>query len=160
MIFNAPDTLFKGTNSVLGAALFAKATTGSNSQSFLPNSTYFGTLAAAQRYGELYGTNLTTSAFSFVGNWGSTPSFTSVTGTDSGFMLVFSSGSGSPLPGPGITLTFADGTWTNPPVCVPSPGYWVYNLPGISNGATFSYIGTPAPSTSYNLTVICNGKQN
>lgn len=117
--------------------------------------------------------NLTCGAISFVGSWGTSPTCNSIVGTDSGFYLSLTSGSGSPGANPGIQLTFT-GVWQNaagantPPVCIPtrteasSPttAYWVPAQPFGALQPTFQFVGTPAASTTYGLAVMCQGKQN
>jgi hypothetical protein len=126
-----------------------------------------GTVASS-RFLAITGTQLTTGQFSFGGNWGTGASFTSVTGTDGAFTLTFSSGSGSPGANPTIQLNFADGSWTNPPVCnvtradgsSPVTAYWAPTLPGSATFLTLNFLGTPAANTSYAVVVTCSGKPN
>jgi hypothetical protein len=136
----------------------------------------FGAMAAglytsqwqAKRFGSVAATNLTCSNIAFTGSWGTSPSCTAVTGTDGGFTVTVASGSGSPGANPGVVITFADGSWSFAPICVPSRtdvsspagGYWSYNLPGSATAPTIQFIGTPTASTAYGMSVVCFGKQN
>lgn len=122
-----------------------------------------------QRVGRIQanqGTVLTTANESLGGNWGTSPSVGSVNGTDTAFTIGANSGTGSPGANPTLTLTFVDGTFTtNNPLCVvartdtnaPAGGYWAPT--GVSlTTVTFTFVGTPAASTSYSLKGICFGK--
>lgn len=183
---------FCGNNS--GTGWFAKTTTPSAvSATFIKNviqstvdATYIGftnvtsmgdesdaptttTLLAANIPRIIYrGTQLTTGAFSFGGNWGTGPSFTSVTGTDGAFILTLSSGSGAPAANPTVNLNFVDGTWGQIPVCTPvrqdasapTTAFWVQSNSTTATQLFLAFIGTPAVSTSYTVGVICSGKPN
>ncbi len=112
----------------------------------------------------IQGTALTSSNFALGGNWGTSPAIASVTGYDAEFFFSLNSGSGAPAANPFITLTFADGTWTNPPICVVSrvdASATSYQWVVASLTATqveIMFLGTPGVSTTYSLTAICQGK--
>jgi len=80
-----------------------------------------GVVVKAKRYSVGLGTPLTVGTgtqFAFSGSgWGSSPSFTGVTGTDAAFSLQVTSGTGTTA-GAAITLTFADLQWPNAPIYV------------------------------------------
>ena len=112
------------------------------------------------RLGFFNGTALTTGAFAFAGNWGTSPILNSVRGTDSAFILNFTSGSGSPGANPQIQVTFVDGTWGTVPACIPvmsSGGFNVWVVDGSSTATLLklNFVGTPGTSTTYTVTVIC-----
>lgn len=132
------------------------------------------TIASSRFSAGATATNLTCGTnIAFVGSWGTSPTCNSIVGTDNGFYLSFTSGSGSPGANPGIQLTFT-GVWQNAagsntaPVCIParteasSPttGYWIPAQAFNALQPTFEFVGTPAASTTYGLAVLCQGKQN
>jgi hypothetical protein len=98
------------------------------------------------------------------GSWGTSPSL-GVTGYDSAFRVVVTSGSGSPGANPTFTLTFKDGLWANAPVCVasrldlvaPAGGYWAVDSTSQTT-VRLTFVGTPSASQSYLANVICIGQ--
>lgn len=136
-----------------------------------PTQTVFGSIST-QRFYNGQGTQLTTGAFSFNSGWGTSPSFTSVRGTDSGYDLVLAAGSGSPTADPTITFTYADGAWNNSklPICQ-AQGVDVTASPStaqpffVSDASTATqqtlvFMGTPTASHSYQIHVSCSGSPN
>jgi hypothetical protein len=78
--------------------------------------------ATLKRVTESQGTALTSGRFALSGAWGTTASVLSISGTDGAFSFrILASGTGQSV-NPIATVTFADGTWTNPPICVISNG--------------------------------------
>ena len=68
------------------------------------------------------GTALTSAKFALSAEWGSTASISSVSGTDIAFNVVISATGTGQSAAPTVTVTFANGTWTNPPIFVVCPG--------------------------------------
>lgn len=113
------------------------------------------------------GTTLVSGNFAFSGGWGTTASIGSIIGTDGLFGLVMTSAGTGQTANPTVTITFADGTWTNPPVCIPvgvqgnaSTVSWE-----VTNGATATAVSftltapaTPSATGTYGLNVICGGR--
>jgi hypothetical protein len=96
--------------------------------------------------------------------WGSTASVSSVVGNDViGQISILSNGTGQNI-NAGFTLTFHDGTWTTPPVClaVRGDGFAPQGIM-IANAATatnvsFFFNAVPVAGTTYTLTFICIGR--
>src|SRR5579864_826689 len=96
--------------------------------------------------------------------WGSTASVSSVVGNDvAGQISILSNGTGQNI-NAAFTLTFHDGTWTTPPVClaVRGDGFAPQGIM-IANAATatnvnFFFNATPVAGTTYTLTFICMGR--
>lgn len=98
--------------------------------------------------------------------WGNTASISSVNGNDQGLQLVISSSGTGQAASPAVTVTFADGTWTNGPTCIAgdSSGSSVI-LTGVfvsAVNATTLVVGfagfTPVAGSTYGLNIICNGR--
>lgn len=96
--------------------------------------------------------------------WGSTASVSSVVGNDvAGQISILSNGTGQTV-NAGLTLTFHDGTWTTPPVCLAvrgdgfSPqGIMIANAATATN-VSFFFNAVPVAGTTYTLTFICIGR--
>jgi len=96
--------------------------------------------------------------------WGSTATVASVVGTDmAGYIDILSNGTGQNI-NAGFTLTFHDGTWTTPPVClaVRGDGFAPQGIM-IANAATatnvsFFFNAVPVAGTTYQLIFICMGR--
>jgi hypothetical protein len=96
--------------------------------------------------------------------WGSTASVSSVVGNDVvGQISILSNGTGQNI-NAGFTLTFHDGTWTTPPVCLAvrgdgfSPqGIMIANAATATN-VSFFFNAVPVAGTTYTLSFICVGK--
>lgn len=96
--------------------------------------------------------------------WGSTASVSSVVGNDvAGQITILSNGTGQNI-NAGFTLTFHDGTWTTPPIClaVRGDGFAPQGIM-IANAATatnvsFFFNAVPVAGTLYTLTFICMGR--
>ncbi len=104
------------------------------------------------------GTAHVTGDYALGGNWGTSPSVSSVAATDHGGRVTVTSGSGAPGASPTLALTFQNGTWTNAPGVVgtrgdtnaPTTAFWA--LTSISSTvATWTFVGTPSASTAYVL---------
>jgi len=111
------------------------------------------------------GTALANTDGALGGNWGTSPSL-GISGYDSAFRVVATSGSGSPGANPSMTLTFKDGIWQpTAPVCVasrvdvqsPSTAYWAVEVTSQTT-VKLTFVGTPGTSTSYIANVICLGQ--
>jgi hypothetical protein len=97
-------------------------------------------------------------------NFGNTASVSSVTGTDSaGTINISSSGTGQIANGQFI-LTFHDGTWTTPPICVVtrSDGNGPNSAPAANTASattlTVIFSGAAVAGTTYGFNFICEGK--
>jgi hypothetical protein len=96
--------------------------------------------------------------------WGSTASVSSVAGNDVvGQITILSNGTGQNI-NAGFTLTFHDGTWTTPPLClaVRGDGFAPQGIM-IANAATatnvsFFFNAVPVAGTTYTVTFICMGR--
>jgi hypothetical protein len=96
--------------------------------------------------------------------WGSTASVSSVVGNDViGQISILSNGTGQNI-NAGFTLTFHDGSWTTPPIClaVRGDGFAPQGIM-IANAATatnvsFFFNAVPVAGTTYTLNFICVGK--
>ena len=96
--------------------------------------------------------------------WGSTASVSSVVGNDViGQISILSNGTGQNI-NAGFTLTFHDGSWTTPPIClaVRGDGFAPQGIM-IANAATatnvsFFFNAVPVTGTTYTLNFICVGK--
>lgn len=106
-----------------------------------------------------------TGDYALGGNWGTTPSVSSVAATDHGGRVTVTSGSGAPGANPTITLTFKDGSWVNPPgigygrgdINSPTTAFWA--LTSVSaTAATWTFVGTPDASTNYVLDFVAMGR--
>jgi hypothetical protein len=64
------------------------------------------------------GTAQTSTNFVLGTQWGTSPSVGSIVGTDQALQFVVTSGTGSPTTGATVTITFADGSWGNAPICI------------------------------------------
>ncbi|HEY2497221.1 MAG TPA: hypothetical protein VGK24_09135 [Candidatus Angelobacter sp.] len=142
-----------GTYNVLGDTL-----TQTMSNKTLAGTTPFNRLRANQ------GTALASGNFVFSAGWGTTASIGSIAGTDSAFTFAMTSNGTGQAVNPTITLTFADGTWTNPPVCVASPGpigglnpIWIVSSISATQLVVFANF-TPTAGVAYGAQVICVGK--
>lgn len=96
--------------------------------------------------------------------WGSTASVSAVVGNDvAGQISILSNGTGQNV-NAGFTLTFHDGTWTTPPIClaVRGDGFAPSGIM-IANAATATNVNfflnaTPVAGTTYTVTFICMGR--
>jgi hypothetical protein len=112
------------------------------------------------------GTLLTAGRFVLNAAFGTTASITSVRGTDAAFTItILSSGTGQAI-NPGFTLTFADGTWTNPPICTlarvdgASPqGSWFIPSPS-ATALIVDLNAVPVAGNNYIVNVACFGSPN
>jgi hypothetical protein len=124
-------------------------------------------LASAQRLFINQGSTLTSGRFTLSAGWGTTASISSVAGTDEAFTFTVSSSGTGQASNPTITVAYADGTWTNVPVCIAFPVQASTSImTGLfQNSATNSsqlVIGasgfTPTAGQTYSLSVMCIGK--
>lgn len=110
------------------------------------------------------GTALVTADGALGGNWGTSPTL-GLSGYDSAFRVVATSGTGSPGANPTFTLTFKDGSWVNAPICVasrldivsPATAYWAVDATSTTD-VRLTFVGTPGTSSSYMANVICVGQ--
>ncbi len=116
------------------------------------------------RIGFVNGTQLTCSnvTLSTSPSFGSGASCSSVRGTDGLFLVNIATGT-SPGTNPYIIVGFADGTWTNEPICEYASGStgqsWV-DGGGSATAQTIAYNGTPPASTTIRVQVSCGGSPN
>lgn len=156
------------TNATLSKAVFEAST------AILTNKSLGGTGSTTpntpfNRFAANRGTALVSGDFSISG-WGTTASIGSIRGTDTSFSFIVSSAGTGQTATPTATLTFHDGTWTNSPVCVASPGPGNTGadfdiriatvsatqilLAAVSSGGTF----TPGAGATYGFSVNCFGR--
>lgn len=118
----------------------------------------------ARRFRCNLGSGLVSGDFSLGGNWGTSPSVSSINGQDCAFTVQVTTGSGSPGANPTITLTYHNGPWTgsgNPiVVCsrsdanAPVGNAWVTTSPYSTTQVTLLFAGTPNASTVYSANCI------
>ncbi len=94
-------------------------------------------------------------------NFGTGASCSSAVGTDSAGNINISAGPGGIADGL-FTLTFHDGTWTNPPTCVANRSEANGPTAPVETGATatlvtFAFVGSPASGIVYGFNFICVG---
>lgn len=127
-------------------------------------------LVKTQRFSANLGTVLVATDYAASAGWGTTPTKTAVSGTDTAatFTIVAKASVGA---NPTITLTFHDGTWTNPPVVVVSqfglqtaagaPSTTVSNdwmVTSVSaTQVVFTYNGTPVANNTYGFSFVAIG---
>ena len=98
-------------------------------------------------------------------SYGTGASCTSVAGDDTAMHIVVATGT-SPGASSGFTVTFADGAWSNSPVCIPemadsgTAGYQNIKHSTTTTTMVVTHAGTPVASTTYTFDAICVGKQN
>jgi len=136
-----------------------------------PNAGAFTTVSATstatvKRLKMSNGTALSAADFSFSAGWGSTASIGSVAGTDSAFTFLMTSNGTGQTANPNVVITFHDGTWTTPPICVVSGlqgnastvGWEVQNPTVTSVVLLLTSPVTPGATGSYGANVICVGR--
>lgn len=109
------------------------------------------------------GTPLAAGNVGFAG-WGAGAVLTTVTGFDSGFFLQLQSGAG-PGAFPTVTVTFADGAWAAPPICVATRGTTGGGVLGeefnVATTATTAVLtlnsNAPAGANAFPVYVVCQG---
>jgi hypothetical protein len=159
----AADTTDTMTGKTLTAPTITNpTTTGTDSgaetlqSKTLAGTTPFNRLRANQ------GSALVSGDWSLGGNWGTSPSLSSIMGTDSGGAVTVNSGTGSPGANPTLSLVFHDGAWATAPIVVFSAGGpvgLVWNITSRSTtGFTVTFSGTPAASTAYGFNFIAVGQ--
>lgn len=119
--------------------------------------TKFNRLKSAQ------GSALIAGDFAISASWGSTASIASVSGTDAAGSITILTGGTGIAANPSITLTFHDGTWTNPPIVVCSRGdvQTAGHVAAVSVSATqviFTVNTTPNSGQNYPIYFICIGR--
>jgi hypothetical protein len=116
------------------------------------------------------GTLMTAGKFSLSAAWGTTATVTNVRGTDSAFAFqVNSSGTGQ-ANNAIVTVTFADGTWTNAPICTVSETssatavFWAQAFPTATSMQIVPSQGStqllPVAGGNYGFAVVCVGSPN
>lgn len=115
------------------------------------------TLRVASRIG-LTGTPHTSVDWTLSAGWGSGASI-AVDSLDLAGIVVITSGSSGVTASPTVTLTFADGPFSSPPLVFQSPrdingasGFVVTDAQ--IDTVTWTFVGTPATSTGYYLSYI------
>jgi hypothetical protein len=112
------------------------------------------------------GTALTSAKFALSAGWGSTASVGSIVGTDSLFSFIVTAGGTGLATNPSVTITFADGTWTNPPICVfangPTTGAnptWITLSSSDITSTTLKITANITPiAATYGGSVFCGGR--
>jgi hypothetical protein len=138
----------------------------------VPSSTapIFLGLLIAKRHSSSAGTTLQASDYTASSGWGTSPTITAVRGTDQAAAMTITAKS-TVGANPTITLTFKDGTWTNPPIVVcgrtelvaaaAAPAAAVSNefVPTsvTATQVVFTFNGTPVANSTYGLSFICMG---
>jgi hypothetical protein len=118
-----------------------------------------------KRYTVDGGTTLTSGAFTVGAGWGSTASLaiTNSTSKDSAAVVTITAGGTGIAANPTLVLTFADGTWTNTPVCsaLNTAGSSVIADLEVSarsaTAYTWVYEATPTTANTSEITVLCTG---
>lgn len=146
------DTL---TNKTLTSPTITGATLGGTG-STTPD-TNFNRLKATR------GSALVAGDFSISAAWGSTASISSVSGTDAAGTITILTGGTGIAANPSFTLTFHDGTWTNPPTVVASRGDvqtagHVAVTSVTATQAVFIVNTTPNTGQNYPVSFICIGR--
>ncbi len=122
--------------------------------------------ASAQRFKATQGTTLSTGYFALSAGWGTSPVLTVVRGTDQAASITIQA-KATVGANPTVTLTFKDGTWTNPPIVVcgrteltaatAAPAAAVSNewVPTTISATqiVFTFNGTPVATSTYGPTV-------
>ena len=109
------------------------------------------------------GTTQSSGNFSLSSGWGTSPSVGSIVGTDQAMSFVVTAGTGTPSAGSTVTITFADGSWTNAPICIEKNEASSSQLLTLKNTTTATTLtiteSSPAPTASatYTINVICFG---
>jgi hypothetical protein len=109
------------------------------------------------------GTAQTSTNFVLGTQWGTSPSVGSIVGTDQALQFVVTSGTGSPTTGATVTITFADGSWGNAPICIEkneASGGTLLTLKNVTTASTLTLTATTAPAvtTAYTINVLCFGR--
>ena len=123
-----------------------------------------GTLAF-KRFNVDGGTTLTSGAFALSAGWGSTASIaiTVTTSKDPAYVVTITTGGSGIVANPTLQITFADGTWTNVPVCrqIQTGGNDIFSDTTVTARSATSYTyqwnGTPTTGKTYELTQTCIG---
>jgi hypothetical protein len=152
---------FQGTDTYVGRATTDTLTSKTLGGSGLTNKdTLFNRFRATQ------GTALTTADVGSLTGWGSTASVSSVTGTDAAFVVAISSSGTGVAANPTFTVTFKDGTWTNPPIVQitraegngPAAPPFIFGVSATQLTVGGLLASTPAAGVTYVFHVTCTGK--
>jgi hypothetical protein len=132
-----------------------------------PCGNFAGTMAL-KRYSAGQGTALTASNFAINVGWGSTANVSAVVGTDQGFRFQVNSAGTGQSSTPTVTVTYADGTWTNDPILVcwrgdtnspgPASAPVSWNSASTATAGKLIFNGTPVAGTSYIISCIAIGR--
>jgi hypothetical protein len=122
------------------------------------------TTDTGKRFVTAGGTALTSAKFVLSAGWGSTATVGSILGTDGAFSFVVTSSGTGQAANPATTVTFADGAWTNSPICVVSGQQGNAAQPSFIIGSVstttviLNAAFTPAATGTYGASVICSGR--
>ena len=122
-------------------------------------------VAALKRLNVDNATTLTSGAFTLGAGWGSTASIaiTNANSKDSAYTVTITTGGTGIAANPTLQITFADGTWTQVPVCkeIQSGGNDIFSDTTVTarsaTSYTYQYNGTPTTGKTYELTQTCTG---
>jgi hypothetical protein len=122
-------------------------------------------IVQAKRWTVDGGTTLTSGAFTLGAGWGTTASIaiTNANSKDNAYTITITVGGTGIAANPTLLLTFADGTWTNVPVCrqIQTGGNDIFADTTVSarSATAYTYIwnGTPTTAKTYELTEECTG---
>lgn len=119
----------------------------------------------AKRVRASQGSSLVSGDFAFAAGWGSTAALSAITGSDQGFTVTITANGSGIAANPTLTLTFHDGTWTNPPFFVicrgdgngPATGFWIINSIS-ATVLTMQFVGTPVSGSAYIVYAVGMGR--
>lgn len=127
-------------------------------------------VVSAQRFNAHGGTALASGNIALGSGWGTSPTLTINRGTDQGASIQITA-KATVAANPTVTVTFANGTWTNPPIVVAcrtdttaatgSPSASVSNQWAVTSvtatAVILTFNGTPVANSTYGLSFICMG---
>ena len=115
------------------------------------------------RYATGRGTPLVAVNIALSAGWGAAAAVSQVSGTDDAFSFLVTAAGPNQAPSPTIAITFKDGAWPSPPVClqemVGGSGTWAATAQKnvTSTVLTLLWWGTPIAGNSYRFNVVCQG---
>lgn len=109
------------------------------------------------------GTALVAGDFALSAGWGNTATVTAVVGTDQAWTITVTANGTGIGANPTITLTFKDGTWTNPPIQISKmiAGTGTMTTLADAGSATawgITFLGTPSAGSTYIISGIAMGR--
>jgi hypothetical protein len=121
--------------------------------------------ATGKRFNVDNATTITSGAFTLGASWGSTASIaiTVATSKDPAYVVTITTGGSGIAANPTLQITFADGTWTNVPVChqIQTGGNDIFGDTTVTSRSatsyTYQWAGTPTTGKTYEFTQTCTG---